>query len=235
MKIFLTKLCRMEGIIKMKQWFQDEDINSLITAHNEWLASNGTMGKQLMLENARMCDIDFREVDFRKALLKDVTFKNSILDGATFISSNFCRVEFYKCSIEKADFSKSLFLDTTFKKCELDSAIFVKLSNLSSDIKFAYCKMLNINFENSTLENIDFHSAVMRKANFSNTIIDNVDFRGADLTDAKFDNSSIYHTNFKSGSGMTTKLNNISWTNAYLNDTVKFSKIKNAPRLTQDE
>lgn len=52
----------------MKLWFQDEDINSLITAHDEWLASNGTIGKQLMLENVRMCDIDFREVDFRKAI-----------------------------------------------------------------------------------------------------------------------------------------------------------------------
>jgi len=70
-----------------------EDLNQLLVAHREYIASEGKEGKKLILSNANLEGVflegaDLKEVDLRKANLQNANLKETFLLGTQFNEAN---------------------------------------------------------------------------------------------------------------------------------------------------
>jgi uncharacterized protein YjbI with pentapeptide repeats len=142
-----------------------ETLRDILKSHCEW--QNGKKGKQAVLKGEDLTGMDihqvFREVGTNSPVLKNVDFREAILDGAQIDS--FC---YWEC-----DFSKSSMIGAGLYLADLRHTKFVG-SNLT-----------NANLGVAELDYADLREANLAGANLAGAYINHTDFRGANLKGIK--------------------------------------------------
>lgn len=151
-------------------------------------------------------------------LLEDVDFTRAIMKDVKFTNSKFTRTKFEEANLKRCCFTMTKFVNTeepNFIKAILDDA---KLTNLSAGgALFIEASMKKTEMMECYLDGSDFSGATMKGVNFKKGSIDRAKFIGSNLKRATFDgvlfSSNVYFTN--------AIMNNVTFNKIY-NENVIF-------------
>jgi len=155
-----------------KQLSQD-DLESMIEKHHQFLMSGGVGGEWKVLEIRGIVTAFYNQ-------------KKEITEGeqANFERKNLTNISFEKIEMPYSNFCCVFAERTNFSKTNLELSLFTD----------AFLE--GANFSNSTLTGLDFSRSDLRNANFQNANLGNVDFENCDLRGANFEGAKMERASF---------------------------------------
>lgn len=190
---FIGKIISIINIIKNSYSFDDsENITKVIKSNFRLEFNNKKYYKYLFislngkfynqrLDSIRISQLNYKNVNFNKAILEKTQFKN-------------------------VTFSISSFINTNLEDSVL-SAVTIKDSNLNYiNLKDSKCDTFIIN--NSEILGGDFLGAKFNKILFDNLILADCNFTSQDINNSSFENTKFDHCNFNYNFCMNTSFKN---------------------------
>ena len=142
-----------------------EQLNEILTKHNEWVNSCGAKGGKADLSDADLWGADLRGVDLRCANLWNANLWNADLWGADLRSANLRGANLESANLSGANLSGACLWNANLESADLSG---VDLWN--ADLRYA-----------------DFRDANLSGANLSGACLWNANLESADLGGAKID------------------------------------------------
>ncbi len=141
------------------------------------IAPETITGKKRTFEHCRFISSDLSYAD-----LSGLTFVNCFFDECNLSliklsDTGLQDVQFKGCKLTGADFSKSndFLFEANFSNCILDNAIFYKKKNKGA--KFTDCSLIETDFTEADLTNVQFDNCNLHRAFFNRTILKSADLR----------------------------------------------------------
>jgi len=139
--------------------------------------------KDIVFENCKFIDCNFKEASFCKCKFIDCCFKSSDLSLLNINGSSFSDVEFDSCKMTDINWTLAWWPSITltspifFNHCDISFSSFyeLKLATLS----IINCKAQDTDFRGCHLDSADFTGTDLEKAEFMHTVLNNADFSNA--------------------------------------------------------
>jgi uncharacterized protein YjbI with pentapeptide repeats len=147
-------------------------------------------------EHCRFVNCDFSYANFGGIVFMDCAFEECNLSVVKLADSGLQNIVFKYCKLSGADFSKSrdFLFEASFDNCNLDNAIFYKKKNKTA--KFTNCSMVETDFTEADLTDVEFISCNLNRAFFDRTVLKNADLRTSYNFTIDPDNNDIKKARF---------------------------------------
>lgn len=153
-----------------------ETLDRVLDAHQQWLDSNGKRGRRAMLAGADMSNMDLNSVCLERADLSGVDLTDS-------------------------DLSEAILGKAKLSRAKLGSADLSNASLRETDLTWADMKgvrLISADLTGACLPDVDLTDARLRNADFTNADLEGADLRGADITGVILNGTDLTGTVFDS-------------------------------------
>ena len=136
-----------------RNYFIPEKLKEKLNNHSDWIASMGSSGKRLFLEER-----EYKNLELGSYLLNKAIFEKCILNCIAF--GHLPEAEFKDCFFLYGELIDSVCKGAKFTNCTF------------YDVCFEEADMTSCTFENCVFKNCDFCGAVIKDAVIKNTVFD---------------------------------------------------------------
>ena len=181
--------------------------------------------------NCNLSDKNFINIDFINCKFKNVTFKNTTFKCVHFSQSEFINVNFKDALfIDVSGVSK--WIEKSIVNGKFSQKRLIEMIKYQKVLDVSFVLLKNSNFNNETLERINFSNSFLNNADFSNSKLFDIDFKNSCLIGANFTNTKFTDVEFE-GANLKDIINLPEWLKAGVDENKIFSYNKLIERIKQ--